>query len=162
MKFVDNIMKNKKLVSNNPLLYGTAIISFLNILGFIQIGKMNIVLLYITIAIILSVYSKNMVVVLGAPLLIVNLVSYMGYNIEGMEERNEDEEGYEGDDEEEEDELDANLKELNEKMGKLSKLATGIVNDEEEIMEEGEGEEYEEMMEEEDEDEDEETMEDEI
>lgn len=161
MKFVDNIMKNKKLVSNNPLLYGTAIISFLNILGFIQIGKMNIVLLYITIAIILSVYSKNMVVVLGAPLLIVNLVSYMGYNIEGMEERNEDEEGYEGDDEEE-DELDANLKELNEKMGKLSKLATGIVNDEEEIMEEGEDEEYEEMMEEEDEDEDEETMEEEI
>lgn len=160
MKFVDNIMKNKKLVSNNPLLYGTAIISFLNILGFIQIGKMNIVLLYITIAIILSVYSKNMVVVLGAPLLIVNLVSYMGYNIEGMEERNEDEEGYEGDDEEE-DELDANLKELNEKMGKLSKLATGIVNDEEEIKE-GEGEEYEEMMEEEDEDEDEETMEEEI
>jgi len=153
MKFVDNIMKNKKLVSNNPLLYGTAIISFLNILGFIQIGKMNIVLLYITIAIILSVYSKNMVVVLGAPLLIVNLVSYMGYNIEGMEERKE---GYEGDDE-----LDANLKELNEKMGKLSKLATGIVNDEEEIME-GEGEEYEEMMEEEDEDEDEETMEEEI
>ena len=123
MKFIDNIMKNKKLLSNNPLLYGTAIISFLNILGFIQIGKMNIVLLYIIIAIILSVYTKNMVVVLGAPLLIVNLVSYMGYNIEGMEERKEDEE--------EEDDLDANLKELNEKMGELSDLATGIDNEEE-------------------------------
>lgn len=155
MKFVDNIMKNKKLLSNNPLLFGTAIISFLNILGFIQIGKMNIVLLYIIIAIILSVYTKNMVVVLGAPLLIVNLVSYMGYNIEGMEERNE---GYEGDDEE--DDLDANLKELNEKMGELSNLASGIgeeeEGDEEEMMEEGEGdEEYE------DEDEEEETMEEE-
>lgn len=145
MKFVDNIMKNKKLLSNNPLLYGTAIISFLNILGFIQIGKMNIVLLYIIIAIILSVYTKNMVVVLGAPLLIVNLVSYMGYNIEGMEERNEDEE--EG---EEEDDLDANLKELNEKMGELSDLANGIDN----VEEEGD-EEYE------DDDEDEETMEEE-
>jgi len=148
-------MKNKKLLSNNPLLFGTAIISFLNILGFIQIGKMNIVLLYIIIAIILSVYTKNMVVVLGAPLLIVNLVSYMGYNIEGMEERNE---GYEGDDEE--DDLDANLKELNEKMGELSNLASGIgeeeEGDEEEMMEEGEGdEEYE------DEDEEEETMEEE-
>ena len=153
MKFVDNIMKNKKLLSNNPLLYGTAIISFLNILGFIQIGKMNIVLLYIIIAIILSVYTKNMVVVLGAPLLIVNLVSYMGYNIEGMEERNEGEE--EG---EEEDDLDANLKELNEKMGELSNLASGIGEEEEgegeeEVMEEGD-EEYE--------DEDEETMEEEI
>tara|TARA_B100000214_G_C23641598_1_gene478705 strand:+ start:69 stop:509 length:441 start_codon:yes stop_codon:yes gene_type:complete len=145
MKFVDNIMKNKKLLSNNPLLYGTAIISFLNILGFIQIGKMNIVLLYIIIAIILSVYTKNMVVVLGAPLLIVNLVSYMGYNIEGMEERKEEEE--EG---EEEDDLDVNLKELNEKMGELSDLATGIDNEEEEG-----DEEYE------DEDEDEETMEEE-
>lgn len=150
MKFVDNIMKNKKLLSNNPLLYGTAIISFLNILGFIQIGKMNIVLLYIIIAIILSVYTKNMVVVLGAPLLIVNLVSYMGYNIEGMEERKE---------EDEEDDLDANLKELNEKMGELSNLASGIgeeeEGDEEEVMEEEEGdEEYE--------DEDEETMEEEI
>lgn len=137
MKFVDNIMKNKKLLSNNPLLYGTAIISFLNILGFIQIGKMNIVLLYIIIAIILSVYTKNMVVVLGAPLLIVNLVSYMGYNIEGMEERNEDEE---------EDDLDANLKELNEKMGELSDLATG----------KGEEEEGDEEYDYEDEDEDEE------
>lgn len=153
MKFVDNIMKNKKLLSNNPLLYGTAIISFLNILGFIQIGKMNIVLLYIIIAIILSVYTKNMVVVLGAPLLIVNLVSYMGYNIEGMEERKEEDE--------EEDDLDANLKELNEKMGELSNLASGIgeeeEGDEEEIMEEEEegDEEYEEY-------EDEETMEEEI
>jgi len=143
-------MKNKKLLSNNPLLFGTAIISFLNILGFIQIGKMNIVLLYIIIAIILSVYTKNMVVVLGAPLLIVNLISYMGYNIEGMEERKEEDE--------EEDDLDANLKELNEKMGELSNLASGIGDeeegDEEEMMEEGEDdEEYE------DGDEDEETME---
>ena len=157
MKFVDNIMKNKKLLSNNPLLFGTAIISFLNILGFIQIGKMNIVLLYIIIAIILSVYTKNMVVVLGAPLLIVNLISYMGYNVEGMEERNEGEEGYEGDDEEEDD-LDANLKELNEKMGELSNLASGIGEEEEEVMEEDEGEE-----EEGDEEyEDEETMKEEI
>jgi len=155
-------MKNKKLLSNNPLLYGTAIISFLNILGFIQIGKMNIVLLYIIISIILSVYTKNMVVVLGAPLLIVNLVSYMGYNIEGMEERNEGEEGYEGDDEVEDD-LDANLKELNEKMGELSNLASGIgeeeeEGDEEEMMEEGEDDEE---YENEDEEDDEETMEEE-
>jgi hypothetical protein len=152
MNFVDNIMKNKKLLSNNPLLFGTAIISFLNILGFIQIGKMNIVLLYIIIAIILSVYTKNMVVVLGAPLLIVNLISYMGYNIEGMEERNEGEEG---------DDLDANLKELNEKMGELSNLASGIGEEEEEVMEEGE-EEGEEEGDEEYEDEDEESMEEEI
>ena len=150
MKFVDNIMKNKKLLSNNPLLYGTTIISFLNILGFIQIGKMNIVLLYIIIAIILSVYTKNMVVVLGAPLLIVNLVSYMGYNIEGMEERNE---------EDEEDDLDANLKELNEKMGELSNLASGIGEEEEE---EEEGEEEYEDEEGDEEYEDEETMEEEI
>ena len=134
MKFVDNIMKNKKLLSNNPLLYGTAIISFLNILGFIQIGKMNIVLLYIIIAIILSVYTKNMVVVLGAPLLIVNLVSYMGYNIEGMEERNEDEGEEEGDD------LDANLKKKKKKMDELSNLASGIGEEEEEEEEEEEGE----------------------
>jgi hypothetical protein len=145
MKLVDNIMKKKKLLTNNPLLFGTAIISFLNILGFIQIGKMNIVLLYIIIAIILSVYTKNMVVVLGAPLLIVNLVSYMGYNIEGMEERNEGEE-----EEEEGDDLDANMKELNKKMGELSDLATGIGNEEEEIMEEGDDEEEEEEEEEED------------
>ena len=149
MKFVDNIMKNKKLLSNNPLLYGTAIISFLNILGFIQIGKMNIVLLYIIIAIILSVYTKNMVVVLGAPLLIVNLISYMGYNIEGMEERNEDEGEEEEDEGEEEDDLDANLKELNEKMGELSNLASGIGEEEGEEEEGDEEYEDEETMEEE-------------
>jgi hypothetical protein len=106
---------------------------------------MNIVLLYIIIAIILSVYTKNMVVVLGAPLLIVNLISYMGYNVEGMEERKEEDEV----EDEVEDDLDANLKELNEKMGELSNLASGIgeeeeEGDEEEMMEEGEDdEEYE-------------------
>lgn len=132
MKLVDRIVKNKKLISNNPFLYGTAIVSFLNILGFIQIGKMNIVLLYIIIAILTSVYTKNMIVVLGAPLLIVNLVSYMGYNVEGMEERNEDEEG---------DEIDVNLKELNEKIDELSNLARGKGQEEdaeEEMMEEDE------------------------
>jgi hypothetical protein len=143
MKILDNIMKKKKLLTNNPLLFGTAIISFLNILGFIQIGKMNIVLLYIIIAIILSVYTKNMVVVLGAPLLIVNLVSYMGYNIEGMEDRNK------GELEDEEDDIDANLKELNKKMGELSDLATGIKNEEEEEMMETEEYEDDDNMEEE-------------
>lgn len=110
MKFVDNIMKNKNVLSNSYVLYATAIVSFLNILGFIQIGKMNIVLLYIIMAILTNVYTKNMVVVLGMPLIIINLVSYMGYNmqLEGMEER---EDGNELDD------LDASLKELNKKMG---------------------------------------------
>ena len=147
MKFLDNIMKNKKILSNNPLLYATAIVSFLNILGFIQIGKIDIVLLYITIAILLSVYSKNMVIVLGLSLLISNLVSYMGYNMkmegmEGMEEDDEDMEDDENDMEEddedmeedddeydmeeddEEPDLDANLDELNDKLSALESMVS--------------------------------------
>ena len=93
---------NKKVLSNNPLLYATAIISFLNILGFIQIGKMNIVLLYMTLALLLSVYTKNMVVVLGAPLILSNLVSYMDPTREGFTEEDEVDEDEELEDENEE------------------------------------------------------------
>ena len=140
MKILDNIMKNKKILSNNPLLYATAIVSFLNILGFIQIGKIDIVLLYITIAILLSVYSKNMVIVLGLSLLISNLVSYMGYNMkmegmEGMEEDDEDmeddeeydmedDEEYDMEEDDEEPDLDANLDELNDKLSALESMVS--------------------------------------
>ena len=144
MKFVDNIMKNKKILLSNPVLYATAIISFLNILGFIQIGRINIVLIYMIIAILISVYTKNMVFILGVPLLISNLVSYMGYNSnieEGMEERElalddddifeeeEEEEDEEEDEDEEEleeedEELNENLQELNEKIGELESMVS--------------------------------------
>ena len=135
---------NKKVLSNNPLLYATAIISFLNILGFIQIGKMNIVLLYMTLALLLSVYTKNMVVVLGAPLILSNLVSYMDPTREGFTE----EKGLT-------DNLNDSMNELNKKIEELGNLQLGNLvstsEDEEEVEVEDEVEEEVEEEEEEEE-----------
>lgn len=97
-----NFLRGDKLITNNPVLYGTTIISFLNILGYIQKGKINLVLLYIIIALVLKMRTKNMVIILGVPLIIVNLVSYMGYNIEGMKDGDNEEEEYEEEYEEDE------------------------------------------------------------
>lgn len=83
--------KLKKLLSNNLLLYTTTFISFLNILGFIRMGKLNIVLLFITLALLISVYTKNMIIILGLPLIISNFVSLIDTNREGLEGASDDE-----------------------------------------------------------------------
>jgi hypothetical protein len=127
-----NIIKKKNLLSNNPVLYATAVVAFLNILGFLQIGKINIVLLYIVLGLLLSYYTKHMVIILGVPLLIINFVSYMGFSREGMEER-------ELDDIDDIDDIDGidinlndNLQKMNDKLDELTKMVSIKEEEEEE------------------------------
>lgn len=83
------ISKFEKLLSNKTLLNIVVGVSFLNIIGFVMFNQTIAIVYFILIGLITSFFSKNMVIVLLTPLLLVNLFvlgsnkSY--YSREGME-----------------------------------------------------------------------------
>jgi hypothetical protein len=85
MKFVvpktfSNLLKNK-LVLNI-----VAVISLLNLIGYLVLGNMNAIFLFIVIGILTRYFSKNMIIVLGVPLIVVNLLTLQNNKyIEGMD-----------------------------------------------------------------------------
>lgn len=66
------------------VLYLVTALSFLNILGFIQRGYLEHVLIYILLAALVFQYTKNMVFVLGIPLISVHLYLYVYNTLEGI------------------------------------------------------------------------------
>jgi hypothetical protein len=77
--YVSNFLTNK-LVLNI-----VAILAFLNVIGYAVIGNFNTVVYFIVIAVLVRYFSKNMTIVLGVPLIIVNLFSLKGNIMEGLE-----------------------------------------------------------------------------
>ena len=76
----------KKLLTNKIVLNVVTIIAFLNMFGYLIIGKITPILFFIVLAILITHFSKNMIIVLGIPLFVVNLFA-MNYtsDVEGME-----------------------------------------------------------------------------
>jgi hypothetical protein len=74
-----------KILTNKWVLNIIALISFLNIIGYAIIGNFNSVIYFIVIAVLVRYFSKNMTIVLGVPLIIVNLISLKENMKEGME-----------------------------------------------------------------------------
>lgn len=64
-----------KFLTNKWVLNIVSIIAFFNVIGYMVIGNFNNVIYYIILAIIVRCFSKNMIIVLGIPLIIVNLFS---------------------------------------------------------------------------------------
>jgi hypothetical protein len=54
-------------------------------MGYVVMGKFNPVLQFIVFAVLIRYFSKNMTIVLGVPLIIVNLLAMKGNVSEGME-----------------------------------------------------------------------------
>lgn len=77
-----------KILTNKLVLNIVAALAFLNILGYLLIGNINAVLYFIIFGLLISYFSKNMIIVLGVPFLIVNLLVYRGSIIEGMDNIN--------------------------------------------------------------------------
>ena len=76
-----------KLLANKTVLYIVSIISALNIIGYLFYGNMTAVVYFIVLALLVSYFSKNMIIILLTPLVFVNL--FVGSqqqirNIEGM------------------------------------------------------------------------------
>ena len=77
-----------KILTNKWVLNIVALLALLNVIGYMVMGNLNNVLFFIVLAVLVRYFSKNMVIVLGVPLLVVNLFSLKGntyYHIEGME-----------------------------------------------------------------------------
>ena len=87
MKFnavVNNFLTNK-LVLNV-----VSFIALLNVIGYAVMGKFNNVLFFIVLAILVKYFSKNMIIILGVPLLVVNLLSLRSGSVfEGLENNND-------------------------------------------------------------------------
>lgn len=74
-----------KFLTNKWVLNIVALLSLLNVIGYAVIGNFNLVVYFIVIAVLVRYFSKNMTIVLGVPLIIVNLFSLKGNMTEGME-----------------------------------------------------------------------------
>lgn len=86
MKFnsaVSNFLTNKWVLNV------VAILAIFNVIGYIVIGNVNAVVYFIVFAVLTRYFSKNMTIVLGVPLIIVNLLSLKGNMLEGMENNKE-------------------------------------------------------------------------
>ncbi len=83
-----------KLLTNKWVLNIVSILAFLNVIGYMVMGNFNNVVFFMVLAVLVRYFSKNMIIVLSIPLVIVNLfaIGQTNYNVEGMDNRKKEEE----------------------------------------------------------------------
>jgi hypothetical protein len=77
-----------KFLTNKWVLNIVTVLAILNVIGYLIMGNLNAVLYFIIFSILLRYFSKNMIIVLGIPLFIVNLLVLKQKRVEGMETTN--------------------------------------------------------------------------
>lgn len=76
----------QNLLTNKIVLNIVCVLSALNIIGYLAMGKITAILFFIVLAILITQFNKNMIIVLGVPLILVNLFVAKGYSfVEGAE-----------------------------------------------------------------------------
>lgn len=81
-----------KFFTNKWVLNIISFIALFNVIGHMVIGNYNLVVYFIILALLVRYFSKNMIVVLGVPLILVNMLSLNnGSYMEGMETEGEGE-----------------------------------------------------------------------
>jgi hypothetical protein len=77
-----------KFLTNKIVLNVVAVLALLNVIGYVVMEKYNSVLFFVVLALLVTYFSKNMIIVLGIPLIFVNLLnSNKKIFIEGMENK---------------------------------------------------------------------------
>lgn len=77
-----------KFLTNKLVLNIVSLLALFNVIGYMVMGYFNIVVLFIVIAILVRYFSKNMIVVLGIPLILINLLSLRkNISFEGFEDK---------------------------------------------------------------------------
>ena len=94
-KTLNNLLKNK------IVLYVLVALALTNILGYISMNNNQAVILFISLSLITSFFSKNMIVILAVPLLLVNLLISVNVGVETMKNRVKKGKNKNSDDEEE-------------------------------------------------------------
>ena len=82
MKFNSAI---SKFLTNKWVLNVIAFLALFNVIGYLVMGNLNTVVYFIIFAILVRYFCKNMTIVLGVPLILVNLLAIRGNVLEGME-----------------------------------------------------------------------------
>lgn len=80
-----------KFLTNKWVLNFVSLLTLFNIIGYIVLGNTNTIIYFILIAVLVRYFSKNMIIVLGIPLIIVNLLSLRGNIMEGLENPKQEE-----------------------------------------------------------------------
>ena len=93
-----------KIVTNKYVLYVVAFLALFNLLGYVMVGKLNTAILFVALGFIATFFSRNMVVVLLVPLLLVSFFSVGKAIKEGFSDSKDDSKEKEGEEEEEEEE----------------------------------------------------------
>ena len=76
-----------KFLTNKMVLHVVSFLALLNVIGHMVIGHYNIVIYFIVFALLVRYFSKNMIVVLGIPLILVNMLSLNNTSyVEGFKE----------------------------------------------------------------------------
>jgi len=74
-----------RFLTNKWVLNVITVLALFNVIGYLVIGNVNAVIYFVIFAVLLRYFSKNMTIVLGIPLIIVNLLALKGHIVEGME-----------------------------------------------------------------------------
>ena len=77
--------KMTNLLTNKMVLNIVAILALFNVIGYIIMGNIQSVLYFIVIGVLVGYFSRNMTIILGVPLIIVNLFALKRPMMEGME-----------------------------------------------------------------------------
>jgi hypothetical protein len=80
---VPSVLKN--LLTNRIVLNIVSVLAIFNMIGYLISGYITPVLFFIVLAILITHFSRNMIIVLGIPLILVNLFVMKASSIEGME-----------------------------------------------------------------------------
>ena len=75
-----------KILSSKLVLNIISLLALFNVIGYMVMGNLNNVVFFIILAVLVRSFSKNMIIVLGVPLVLVNLMSLKEGYIEGFEE----------------------------------------------------------------------------
>ena len=75
-----------KILTNKLVLNIVSIVALFNVLGYMVMGNLNNVVFFLILAVLVRYFSKNMIIVLGVPLVLVNLMSMKdyAYTVEGL------------------------------------------------------------------------------
>jgi hypothetical protein len=76
-----------RILTNKMVLNVVSIIALLNVIGYVVMGDVESVAVFVVLAVLVRYFSKNMIVVLGIPLIVVNMMALKNrsYGIEGLD-----------------------------------------------------------------------------
>jgi len=78
-----------KILTNKWVLNIISFLALFNVIGYMVMGNFNNVIFFIILAVLIRNFSHNMIIVLGTPLVIVNLFAMGNGTFEGMENKSD-------------------------------------------------------------------------